>query len=269
MSGDLTLAAAMQRPRPRVVTIIQARMTSTRLPGKVLAEVMGKPLLAYQIERLRRVRLHDEIAVATTTNHEDDGIVVLAAAMGCKVFRGSEHDLIARYIGAAAVFGADIIHRIGADDPFCDPAVIDACIALLIAGRYDRVQSFAYPLGLNPEVFTRAAILRADEATEADEREHIGPYWERRPRSFRLGILPGPFDQYHRRVTLDTPEDLEFHRRVLTDLYPVNPQFDTHDLLAYLDAHPEVEAINRHVEQVQWDRTPIDGGAPEILRNWS
>lgn len=253
----------------RVVTIIQARMTSHRLPGKVLAPVMGRPMLAYMIERLKRVRLHDFIAVATTTNRDDDPIVDLAYKMDCAVYRGSELDLIERYIGATDHFGADVVHRIGADDPFCDPAIIDASIALLIAGRYDHVASFAYPLGLNPEVFTRSAIFRADEATEADEREHIGPYWERRPHTFRLGLLPGPFDQYHRRVTLDTPEDLEFHRRVLTDLYPVNPQFDTHDLLAYLDAHPEVEAINRHVEQVQWDRTPIDGGAPEILRNWS
>jgi spore coat polysaccharide biosynthesis protein SpsF len=268
MSGDLTLAAAMRRPR-RVVTIIQARMTSTRLPGKVLAEAMGRPMMAYQIERLRRVRLHDFIAVATTTNSDDEPIVALAYQMDCAVYRGSEHNVIERYIGAAETFGADIIHRIGADDPFCDPAIVDASIALLIAGRYDRVQGDGWPLGLNPEVFTRGALYRTADSTDPDEIEHLGPYWERRPREFRLGRLPAPTDQYHRRVTLDTPEDLEFHRRVLADLYPANPDFDAHDLLAYLDAHPEVEAINRDVKQYQWDRTPIDGGAPEILRKWS
>ena len=256
MSSDLILAAATSR-RPKVATIVQARMTSTRLPGKVLAEVMGKPMLVYMIERLQRVRLHDVIAVATTTNPEDDGVVVLAHRMGCEVFRGPEHDLVARYIAATANLGADVIHRIGADDPLCDPAVIDATIAMFLAGGWDWVNSVEWPLGLNPVVISRAALFAADASTDAEEREHIEPFWERRPRTFRHGYLPGP-GQYHRRVTLDTPADLEFHRRVLEALYPANPEFTTHDLIAYLDAHPEVEAINRDVQQFRWANDPIE-----------
>lgn len=273
MSGDLTLAAAMlpadyARPK-KVVTMVQARMTSTRLPGKVLAPVMGRPLLAYMIERLHRIRLHDGIVVATTTNRDDDSIAKLAWSMGCEVFRGSEHDVLGRFIGAVQMTGADIIHRIGADDPLFDPAVSDAGIALMLAGGYDWINSYSWPLGMNPQVFTRAALMASDETTDPDEREHVEPYWQRRPSQFRHGVVPAPFEQYHRRITLDTPEDLEFHRVVLEALYPKNPRFTIHDVLAFLDAHPEVEAINRGVEQYFWDRTPVDGSAPEIIRGWS
>lgn len=251
----------------RVVTIVQARMGSQRLPGKVLAPVMGRPMLAYLLERLRRVRLHDAIAIATTTNPADDELVAVAEQEGCLIFRGSEDDVIARYIGAARHFDADAIAHVGADDPFCDPAVVDAAIALLLASRFAYVNSFAWPLGLNPLVFTRAAIEGAEAGTSADEREHLGAFWERRPVSFPGGLLPGPGNCYHRRITLDTPEDLEFHRRVIEGLYTQNPTFNTWDLLGYLDANPDIEAVNAHVQIYQWDRTSIEGGrAPEILR---
>lgn len=239
----------------KTAIIVQARMTSTRLPGKVLREVLGKTLLAYLIERLRRVKLADVIIIATTTNDTDLPIVELCQRLGVPVTRGSEADVLARYYEAAALHGANVIVRVTSDCPLIDPAVIDEVIAFYRdhQGRFDYVsnaltQSFAY--GMATEVFPFDVLAQAHrEAVAEPEREHVTPFIYTRPDRFRIGQVINPVDLSHHRWTVDTPEDFELVRRITEALYPVNPQFATPDILAVLAQYPDWSAINAHVHQ--------------------
>ncbi|HBQ25201.1 MAG TPA: acylneuraminate cytidylyltransferase, partial [Syntrophomonas sp.] len=163
----------------KTIIIVQARMTSTRLPGKVLKEVLGKPLLEYQIERLRQVRLADELVIATTTNDTDQPIVELCEHLGGAYYRGSEEDVLSRYYEAATQFKADAVVRVTSDCSLIDPGVMDEVIGLYINNRdnYDYVSNTlerTYPRGLDTEVFSMAALEKAyKEAGEQPDREHV------------------------------------------------------------------------------------------------
>ncbi|NEO63206.1 MAG: NTP transferase domain-containing protein, partial [Moorea sp. SIO4G2] len=162
----------------KLVIIVQARMTSTRLPGKVLKQVLGKPLLDYQIERLRRVKLADEIVIATTINQTDEPIVELCNSISIPYFRGSEEDVLARYYGAAVEHQADVVVRVTSDCPLIDPQVIDQVIQFYLdhQGEYDYVSNSlqrTYPRGMDTEVFSFAALDEAfHEASAQPDREH-------------------------------------------------------------------------------------------------
>ena len=234
-----------------VAIIAQARMTSTRLPGKVLMEVNGRSLIEIQLARLARAAHADRVIVATTTNAADDPIVALAERLGAGVHRGSEHDVLARYHGAAADAGATTIVRVTADCPLIDPAVVDRVIARFAEGDVDYASSSlvrTYPRGLDVEAFSFAALDEAHaEAVDPAEREHVTPFLYLRPERYRLANVPyeGP-DASRHRWTVDTPEDFELIRRMLEAL----PEgFTLADALALIDAHPEWTAINAHVEQ--------------------
>ncbi len=239
----------------RTVIISQARMTSTRLPGKVLKEVLGKPLLEYHIERLLRVRLADELVVATTTNDTDQPIVELCERLGVAYYRGSEEDVLSRYYEAAAHFGADVVVRVTSDCPLIDPGVVDEAISLYVKNRdkYDYVSNAlqrTYPRGLDTEVFSMAVLEKAyKEAREQPEREHVTPYVYRHPELFRLANCSGAQDYSQHRWTVDTPEDFELIRLILEELYPVNERFTWLDVLELLSKHSEWVEINAGVEQ--------------------
>lgn len=239
----------------KTVIIVQARMTSTRLPGKVLKTVSDKTLLEYQIERLRRVRRADEIVIATTINDTDDPIAKLCHSLGVPCYRGSEHDVLARYYEAAKLHHADVVVRVTSDCPVIDPMVVDETIRFYIDHGlvYDYVSNAltqSYPYGMATEVFSFRVLEEAHrEARTEPEREHVTPFIYTRPARYRIGHMVHPENHSHHRWTVDTPEDFDLVKRIIEALYPVKPAFDTQDILALLERHPEWVAINAHVRQ--------------------
>lgn len=241
-----------------VIAIIQARMTSTRLPGKVLKEVLGKPLLEYQIERLRNCRRLDRLVVATTTNASDDPVIALCDRLGVATFRGSEHDVLERYYEVATKFGADPVVRLTADCPIIDPSVVDKVVSFYIEhpGRYDHVSNAirrTFPRGMDTEVFSYAALTTAyREANQPPQREHVTPFLHRQPERFRLGHVLNENDESRHRWTVDTPEDFELISRIVTALYLDNPLFSMEDCLNLLNQHRDWTLINADVEQKKY-----------------
>jgi spore coat polysaccharide biosynthesis protein SpsF len=247
-----------------IAVIVQARMTSTRLPGKVMMLVAGRPMLSYQIERLRRCRNAARIVVATTTNAADDPIAALCAEEGVDVTRGSEHDVLSRYFEAARRYDATTVVRVTGDCPLIDPQLVDSAIAAYrdADGRFDYVSNMlepTWPYGMAVEVFSARALAEAHaEARDDAEREHVTPFIYRRPERYRLKSLTMQPNLSHLRWTVDTAEDFELVRRVLETLYPRKPAFEMADVLALLAEHPDWLAINRHVRQKQLAAAPKD-----------
>lgn len=241
--------------KKRVGIVIQARMTSTRLPGKVLMPVMGKPLLEYEIERLQRVRRADDIIIATTTNDTDQPIVDLAEKLGIKVFRGSEEDVLSRYFGAAKVNDLDVVVRITSDCPLIDPAVVDNVIGVYLENveECDYVSNClnrTFPRGMDTEVFSFCLLEKVYcEAIEQAYREHVTPYIYEDSQRFRLLNVAFQRDESHQRWTVDTLEDFNLIERILETLYPINHFFELEDTLALMSAHPNWFEINSHIEQ--------------------
>ena len=235
--------------------IVQARMTSTRLPGKVLLPIAGRPMLSYQLERLRRVRTQDVIVIATTVNASDDPIVELCAAEGVRCTRGSELDVLRRYHDAATSVGATVVVRVTSDCPLIDPDVVDDVIRIFTAARgtLDYVSNMlepSYPCGMAVEVMSTLALAEADaEATSPVDREHVTPFLYRNPQRYRLQSVRLGVDLSANRWTVDTPEDFELVRRIFESLHPRSPDFSMNDVLALLEQHPQWRALNQHVRQ--------------------
>lgn len=238
-----------------VVIILQARMTSTRLPGKVLMPVLGKPLLTYQLERLQRVSRADKIVVATTINVTDDPIAALSCELGVSCYRGSEPDVLARYYEAALKSGATTVVRVTGDCPLIDPTIIDELIQTYqdAGGAYDYVSNTlerSYPRGVDAEVFSFSALEKAyQQARLPGEREHVTPYIYRNPDSYACKSVRNVRDLGHHRWTVDTIEDFQLVKKILTMLYPVQREFTMAQVEALLAEHPELERINAHIAQ--------------------
>ncbi len=237
------------------VIIVQARMASTRLPGKVMKHVLGKPLLEYQIERLKRVKLADEIVIATTTNQTDEPIIDLCNTLSVARFRGSEDDVLARYYGAATAYQADIVIRVTSDCPLIDPQVINQVIDYYLQNQsnYDYVSNSikrTYPRGMDTEVFSFLVLQQAFlEATAPPDREHVTPFIYRQLERYRCGHFMYPEDCSHHRWTVDTPEDFELIQKIIEAVYPNKSCFTLEDCLRLLQQHPDWYLINSHVEQ--------------------
>lgn len=235
--------------------IVQARMGSTRLPGKILLEAAGKPLLLHQVERLRRVREADGIIIATTVNEADDAVAAFAAGQGLCCFRGSEDDVLGRFLGAAEAFGARRIVRVTADCPLLDPLVLDRLIRHFRAeeDQWDygsNTLTRTYPRGLDAEIFPLRVLREAErEARSPAEREHVTPFIYRRPERYRLLDLRHEVDLSRHRWTVDTAEDFELVRNLLEELLPRKPRFGLADCLVALEAHPDWFHLNHLVEQ--------------------
>jgi len=236
-----------------VVAIIQARMGSTRLPGKVLLDLEGDTVLARVVTRMRRARLVNEVAVATSVNMIDDVIEEECHRLQTVVFRGSESDVLDRYYRAAEKIGADIVLRITADCPLIDPEVCDLTVRACLENGPDYASNTlerTYPRGLDVEVFSRSALSRAWQAAEdACSREHVTPYIYQHPEQFNLLSVKAEQDNSQHRWTLDTKEDLVFLRRVYKLLGNLKPTATWHDVLTILNRNPELTTINRHIEQ--------------------
>lgn len=227
--------------------VVQARMGSTRLPGKVLKDIAGRPMLSYQMERLRRVKRAERIVVATTDQPADDAVERFCQKEKIACVRGSEHDVLARYHLAIERFPADVVVRITADCPLIDPAIVDEAIAAYEPDYVSNMLETTYPYGMAVEVFSAQALREAHrEAKDPAEREHVTPFIYRHPERYRLRSLTMAPNLSHHRWTVDTPEDFELVSRLLKTL---KPHFTLQDVLAVLDDHPDWCAINAHVEQ--------------------
>ena len=239
----------------RTVIIVQARMTSTRLPGKVLRTVLGKPLLEYQWERLKKVRGADEIVIATTINDTDRPIVEFCQTRGIACFRGSEADVLTRYYQAAMKFKADIVVRVTSDCPLIDPDVIDDAITEFCSygdacDYLSNTVKRSYPRGLDVEVMSYVALeAAAHAARKPGEREHVTSYIYNHPYIFQLRQFASAEDYSSHRWTVDEPADLELINMMLEALYPVTPDFRLDDCLDLLERHPEWKAINAGIAQ--------------------
>jgi spore coat polysaccharide biosynthesis protein SpsF len=242
----------------KIVIIDQARMTSTRFPCKVLKKVLNKSLLEYQIERLKRVKLVDQIVVATTTNDTDHLIVDLCEHLLIDYFQGSEEDVLERYYQAAKKYKADLVVRITSDCPLIDPQVINQVIQFYLDNqtKYDYVSNSlkrTYPRGMDTEIFSFQILEQAFyEAIEKPDREHVTPFINRQPNRYRLANISYSENQSHHRWTVDTPEDFELIQKILESLYPNNPYFSLEDNLKLLDKFPQWQKINAHIEQKQY-----------------
>ena len=234
-----------------IVCIIQARMNSTRLPGKVLKRILGKPMLLHQIERVRRAKLIDKIIIATTLEREDNPIAELGKNAGAKVYRGSENDVLDRYYKAACEGKADIVVRLTADCPLSDPAVIDGTIKHFLDGRPEidyASKPTNYPEGLDIEIFSFDALERAwKESEKLSEREHVTPYIYNHPEIFKVkSWTKGKEENSKMHWSVDTPKDFKFITRIFEELYPDNHFFSFYDVLNLLKDRPELLEINKN-----------------------
>jgi len=237
------------------VAVLQARTSSTRLPGKVLADLCGRPMLARQVERVSRARRLDDLVVATSDQPGDDALADLCREMGVACFRGSLEDVLDRFASAAARHRAEAVVRLTGDCPLADPGVIDATIGFFLEGGYDYAANCRPPTlpdGLDTEVFTFAALEAAwREAADPFEREHVVPFIIRRPGRFRIGNLAWPEDRSGLRWTVDEPRDLDFVRAVYAALFPANPAFGWEDVLRLLAERPELAQLNSGIPRNQ------------------
>lgn len=249
----------------RIVATIEARMTSSRLPGKVLRPVLSRPLLSFMIERLRRVWQLEQIVVATTINESDDPIADLAAGLGVGCFRGSEEDVMARVLGAARKAGADLIVETTGDCPLIDPAVVDQVIATYQANSVDYCSNVlvpTYPRGMDVQVFPTEVLAEVDQLTnDPADREHVSLYIYEHPERYKLlNVCSGlrPEDTEHR-LTVDTPADYELVKKIIERLYPRDSAFDLRQILDLLRVDPMLATTNRHIQQKQVRPTPALG----------
>jgi len=248
----------------KIVASIEARMTSSRLPGKVLMEINGKPVLEILIDRLKRSKYINEIVIATSSNDADDRIEELGKELNVAVFRGSEDDVLGRVVGAVETLKGDIIVEITGDCPLMDPEVMDSVIEEYIENypEYDYVTNIGYvenevreiPIGMDIRVFTFKDLKYISEITDdPEDREHVSLYFFRTGKNkYKLFNIKTP-DKWKRdysvRLALDTKEDFQFIEKIYTELNKINKEFGLEDILNFLDENKELLKINSEVIQ--------------------
>lgn len=236
----------------RTVAIVQARMGSTRLPGKVLLDLAGEPMLSRVLARLARARTLDKVVVATTVEPADDPLVTWCERAGWTVYRGSEADVLDRYHQVANREWADIVVRVTSDCPMIDPSLVDR----VVIARADQDAAYAsnllprrtYPRGLDTEVICAEALSEAwREATSSSDREHVTPFLWSQPDRFPQAVVMSDQDHSSLRWTVDTDADYELANRVYGHFG--NDEFGWHDVLDVIQNHPDWSALNSHIAQ--------------------
>ncbi|MDO8487488.1 MAG: glycosyltransferase family protein [Candidatus Curtissbacteria bacterium] len=239
----------------KVVASIEARMTSTRLPGKVLLPCVGKPILELLVERVKRSKVIHKIVVATTENRTDDVIVECAKKLGIGYFRGSEEDVVSRVTKAMTAENADIVVQLTGDNPLLDPQIIDRMVKIYLANDIDYISNKlvrSYPIGLDVQVAS-LDVLRESLmiAKDKPQHEHLFLSVYENPKKFKLfNLLSEPeLCRPDLRWTMDTEQDYEFICAIYKHFYMKNKNFTSLDVIKYLDTHPEIAAINKNVVQ--------------------
>lgn len=242
----------------RKVAIIQARMASTRLPGKVLMDLAGKPMLAHVVERVGLCRMIDDVIIATSQQTQDNPIEQLARRLKCACFRGSESDVLARFVGAAKETEAEVIVRITADCPLIDPTVIDLVVDALVANGdacdyASNVQQRSFPHGLDTEAFFFDTLLRMDRLGKTQiAREHVTTFLRlEHPELFLTRSVVDDLDRSNMRWTVDTSEDLKALRWIYAQLNLAERVLPYKEVIAFLDKHPEIMQVNAGIRTWQ------------------
>jgi len=234
-----------------ILAILQARFTSSRLPGKVLKPILSKPMLLHQIERIQNSKRIDKLVVATSTEKSDDGIEKMCLDNNIEVFRGSLDNVLDRLYQCAKPYNPKHVVRLTGDCPLADWQAIDQTIQCHIKGKYDYVNNRskpAFPDGLDVEVITYSALKSAcDNAVLPSEKEHVTLYVRHRKDKFKLGYFYSTKDLSHMRWTVDEPEDFNLVEKIYKNLYKNNPKFLMKDVLELLNNQPELLKINSHI----------------------
>lgn len=239
----------------KIVATIEARMTSTRLPGKVLMPLAGEPNLSRHVERIRRSKYVDEVVIATTTNPPDDAIEALAHTLKCGVWRGSENNVLERVLEAAQSVNADIIVEVTGDCPLVDWRHVDHLIELYVNGGYDYVANNmerTFPRGFDVQVFSVKTLAEVNTLTnDPTDQEHVAFYIYNHPERYKLHNWSAEGNMLRRelRVTLDTREDYELLNLIFEKLLPQNQDFSAEDVVDLFNREPELAHINAEVKQ--------------------
>lgn len=251
----------------KILTIIQARRGSSRLPDKVLMPILNKPVLLHQIDRVKVSKLHGELVVATTREPMDDAIVELCDQHNISVFRGHSTDLLDRHYQTALQHHADAVVKIPSDCPLIDPNIIDEVLQYYIShsSQFDFVSNLhpaSWPDGNDVEIMSFNTLEKAwKEATRPLEREHTTPYIWENPDKFKIGEVvwnKGVDLSTSHRWTLDYPEDFQFIKTAYEELYPKNPLFTLNDILQLLEQKPEIATINHTRAGEYWYKNHLD-----------
>ncbi len=226
-----------------ILAIVQARMTSARLPGKVMKQVLGKPLIAYLLERLKFARRIDKIIVASSQHKSNDEMCKYIKSKGFGIYRGSENDVLERFYRAAAKYNPKDILRITGDCPLIDPEICDRLIDVYLKEKADHVcLSPRFAEGLDCEIFSfRALEIAYRNARMQSEREHVSLYIHNHPELFRKNIIENKADDSKYRFTVDRPEDFEVVKAIIENLYGENlSSFSFKEIKQFLDRHPDI-----------------------------
>jgi spore coat polysaccharide biosynthesis protein SpsF (cytidylyltransferase family) len=240
----------------RTVAIIQARTGSSRLPSKVLAPLSGRPLIEHVLRRTARARRIDEVVLATTESPGDDPVARIAEAVGFRVVRGSEHDVLSRYAKAIEESAAEVVVRLTGDCPLLEPEVIDLAVETFESRGADYAYASTrcgFPRGLDSEVVLAKHLLTAHvKSTDPFEREHVTPYIDRRPDIFAHAKVEAPAEltRPHYRLCVDEPVDFELVDVLYRCLADGNGWLRVIDVIAFLDAHPRLAQLNAHAHQI-------------------
>lgn len=239
----------------KIIATIEARMNSSRLPGKVVKPILGRPILELLIERLRLAQRLSDVVVATTTNPADDAIEDLASTLGVGCYRGSEADVLDRVLKAAKSVNAEVIVEITGDCPLIDPGVVDRLVDCFLTKKVDYVANTLYrtfPRGFDTQVFATRTLEKVSCLTQDPaDREHVSLYIYEHPERFLLyNVESGlPEKHWHHRLTVDTPEDFTLIETIFERLYPQNPAFTLNDVIDLLEREPELTEINQEIRQ--------------------
>lgn len=240
----------------KTVAIVEARMTSTRLPGKVLMSLGDKPMLEVLIERICKSKHLDEIVIATTTNATDDPIAKLCEKIGTNVYRGSEQDVLSRVLEAAQSVDADYICELMGDSPFLDPTLIDTAIETHLSSGNDYTSNFYpenhLPMGFAVQVYATETLRKASAlTTDPIDRSHVTYYIYQHPEIFTCGGVPIPqvLQRPEVRLCVDEKNDFDLVTKVYVGLVSTNIAASCEDILAYLDRYPGLLELNKDVKQ--------------------
>lgn len=243
------------RKTGKVIATIEARMRSSRLPGKILMPLVGKPSLWRLVERARRSRWVSDVVVATTVSPEDDAVEHWAKEEGVSFYRGSEEDVLGRVLDAAKAFHGDVIVELTGDCPLIDPEMMDALIRQYMESDCDYVSNIlkrTYPRGWDTQVFSTELLGEVDRLTrDPADRENVSLYIYEHPERYKLGGMEAPPKLYGPdiRICVDRMEDYQVVSAIYEALYPANPLFSSHDVMDFLRNSPEIAKLNAHVQQ--------------------
>lgn len=234
-----------------ILCVVQARVSSSRLPGKVLKPILGKPMIIHELERLQRSKRIDKIVLATSQDKSDDELAKIAAANDVEVYRGSLGDVLDRYYQCAKKYQPEHVVRITGDCPVIDWQIVDAVIERHLREENDyTVTTEEFPDGLDTEIFCFSALKRAwEEAHLPSEREHVTQYFRKHAEIFKIGNMECRQNLNSMRWTVDEPQDFEFIQKVYEELYPLNADFSMGDILRLLECRPDFLTINQGIQR--------------------